>query len=128
MRFSRSLIVVLAALTTTLLAEEKGAVRIGPIRVGVLSASENPGPNTSQGLYISILREAGIEAGPVLAEAVKAGALEKLDVFIIGGGSGTAFNKSLGPDGGEKIEAFVKAGGRRDGELCGRLLIRARSQ
>ncbi|RYD68674.1 MAG: hypothetical protein EOP83_00340 [Verrucomicrobiaceae bacterium] len=85
----------------------------------MLSASERPGPNTSQGLYIRILREAGMDAGPVSAEAVKRGALDELDIFVIGGGSGTAFNKSLGADGGAKVEAFVKAGGGAMGSCAG---------
>ena len=89
------------------------------IHVGVLSQAEAPAENTSQGLYISILKAAGMDAKAVSAEAVKAGALEKLDIFIIGGGSGTAFNKSLGPDGGAKVEAFVKAGGGVMGSCAG---------
>lgn len=93
--------------------------RVGPIRVGVLSKVEAPGENTSQGLYIRILKEAGMEAGRVSPEAVKAGALDQLDVFVIGGGSGTAFNESLGPDGGAKVEAFVQRGGGVLGSCAG---------
>ena len=52
-----------------------------------------------------------MEARSVSAKEVKAGALEKLDIFIIPGGSGTTFSQSLGRDGGAKVEAFVKAGG-----------------
>lgn len=117
MRFAAGFIVAFSVLVAPLFAE--GVARTDPIRVGVLSASDEPGANTSQGLYIAILREAGMEAGPVSAEMVKAGALDKLDVFIIGGGSGTAFNKSLGPDGGAKVEAFVKAGGGAMGSCAG---------
>jgi glutamine amidotransferase-like uncharacterized protein len=101
----------LSIVAAPLLAEEKGAARTSPIRVGVLSSAEKPAANTSQGLYLRILKEAGMEAGPVSAEMVKAGALDKLDIFIIGGGRGTAVNESLGPDGGAKVEAFVNAGG-----------------
>jgi len=111
MRFAAVFSVLACIVVAPLVAEDNGAASTTPIRVGVLSASEKPGPNTSQGLYIRILKEAGMEAGPVSAEKVKAGALDQLDIFIIGGGSGTAFNKSLGPDGGAKVEAFVKAGG-----------------
>ncbi|MEK7952552.1 hypothetical protein [Luteolibacter soli] len=119
MRFAAGFVCVFGILPAGLRADEKGAAKTGPIRVGVLSASDKPAGNTSQGLYIAILREAGMEAGPVSAERVKAGALDKLDVFIIGGGSGTAFNKSLGPDGGAKVEAFVKAGGGAMGSCAG---------
>jgi hypothetical protein len=89
------------------------------IRIGVLSKTEVPAENTSQGLYIRILRSAGMEAGRVSAEAVKAGALDKLDVFVIGGGSGTTFNKSLGADGGAKVEEFVRRGGGVLGSCAG---------
>ncbi|RCS41270.1 hypothetical protein DTL42_22140 [Bremerella cremea] len=82
-----------------------------PTRVGVLSSAAEPGKNTSQGLYIRILREAGMEAKAVSGEAVRAGALDDLDIFIIGGGSGTAFNKSLGEEGGKLVEQFVEQGG-----------------
>lgn len=93
-------------------AEEAGrADPASPIRIGVLSKAETPAENTSQGLYIRILKEAGMEAGAVSAEEVKAGALAKIDIFIIGGGSGTAFSQAVGPDGGAKVELFVKEGG-----------------
>lgn len=82
-----------------------------PIRVGVLSSKDEPSKNSSQGLYIRILREAGMEAKAVSGEEVRAGALDDLDIFIIGGGSGTKFNKSLGKDGGELVEKFVRQGG-----------------
>ena len=119
MRFVAGLVFILCILTRTGVAAETGDSPSRPIRVGVLSAASQPGENTSQGLYISILKAAGIEAGAVSAQMVKDGALEKIDVFIIGGGSGTAFNKSLGPDGGAKVEAFVKAGGGAVGSCAG---------
>lgn len=81
------------------------------IRVGVLSSAREPGENTSQGLFISILRKAGMKARAVSADEVKNGVLEEFDIFIIGGGSGTAFNASLGPDGGQLVMEFVKKGG-----------------
>ncbi|MHA3770506.1 hypothetical protein ACXR0O_03095 [Verrucomicrobiota bacterium sgz303538] len=106
-------------LARTVVAADTDVSPLRPIRVGVLSASSKPAENTSQGLYITILKEAGIDAGAISAQMVKDGALEKLDVFIIGGGSGTAFNKSLGPDGGAKVETFVKAGGGAVGSCAG---------
>lgn len=81
------------------------------IRAGVLSSAKEPGRNTSQGLFISILRDGGFEARAVSADDVKAGALDELDIFIIGGGSGTAFNASLGEEGGRLVMDFVKKGG-----------------
>ncbi len=81
------------------------------IRIGVLSSLDEPGSNSSQGLYIRILREAGMKAGAVSPGAVKNGALDDLDIFIIGGGSGSKFNTLLGADGCAKVEDFVRAGG-----------------
>lgn len=81
------------------------------IRAGVLSSLAEPGANSSQGLYIRILREAGFATAAVSGEAVKAGALDGLDIFIIGGGSGTKFNTSLGRDGCARVEKFVRKGG-----------------
>lgn len=110
---------IFCLLSHALSVAETGEVSARSIRVGVLSAHSTPAENTSQGLYIKILKEAGMDAGAVSAQMVNDGALEKLDVFIIGGGSGTAFNKSLGPDGGAKVEAFVKAGGGAVGSCAG---------
>ena len=106
-------LVFLFALLTCVTAShaETDSTSAKPIRVGVLSSKSEPGKNTSQGLYIRILREAGMEAKAVSGEDVRAGALDDLDIFIIGGGSGTKFNKSLGEDGGEMVEKFVQQGG-----------------
>jgi glutamine amidotransferase-like uncharacterized protein len=114
MRFTHCSLVPLGFVTlftAALPAAEESKSPDRPIRIGVLTSAENPGPNTSQGLYIRILNNAGMVAGPVSGEKVRNGALDELDIFIIGGGSGTGFNKSLGPDGGQKVEEFVKAGG-----------------
>lgn len=80
-------------------------------RVVVLSSAADPGANTSQGLYIKILREAGFDARAINAEEVREKKLEGVDIFIIGGGSGTAFNKSLGPEGGKVVQDFMRRGG-----------------
>lgn len=104
------LLLTLFAFATVGLAENDAKTN-PPIRVGVLSSQVEPSKNSSQGLYIRILREAGMEAKAISGEDVRAGALDDLDIFIIGGGSGTKFNKSLGEDGGELVEQFVQRGG-----------------
>lgn len=103
--------ITLLTLASSSLAETPQVSTSQPIRVGVLSSAAEPGRNTSQGLYIRILREAGMDAKAVSAEAVRAGALADLDIFIIGGGSGTKFNQSLGANGGALVEEFVEQGG-----------------
>lgn len=80
-------------------------------RVAVLSVAEIPKENTSQGQYIRILQAAGFEASAIRADEVRDKRLAGIDIFIIGGGSGTAFNKSLGPDGGKIVQEFVRDGG-----------------
>lgn len=97
-------------------SEESG---IQKIRVGVLSQVKEPKSNSSQGLYISILTSAGFEAKAISAEQVKQGGLDELDLFIIGGGSGTKFNTSLGQDGGQLVEQFVTRGGGVIGTCAG---------
>jgi glutamine amidotransferase-like uncharacterized protein len=80
-------------------------------RVAVLSVFDEPKESTSQGLYIKILREAGFDARAISAEELRESKLDGFDIFVIGGGSGTAFNKSLGPEGGKVIQEFVRKGG-----------------
>lgn len=80
-------------------------------RAVVLSAKQEPSENTSQGLYIRILREAGFEARAISSEEVRETKLANVDIFIIGGGSGSAFNRSLGPDGGKIVREFIRNGG-----------------
>lgn len=81
------------------------------MRVAVLSSAETPSKNTSQGLYINILEKAGWKAGAISAESVQRGGLDSVNVFVIGGGSGTKFNSLLGETGGRMVEEFVKNGG-----------------
>lgn len=80
-------------------------------RAVVLSAMQEPNENSSQGLYIRILREAGFEARAISAEEVRETKLANVDIFIIGGGSGSAFNRSLGAEGGKVVREFVRHGG-----------------
>ncbi|MGC4006282.1 MAG: hypothetical protein QM811_25450 [Pirellulales bacterium] len=80
-------------------------------RVAVLSAAAEPSANSSQGLYIKILNDAGFDARAIAAAEVREKKLAGFDIFVIGGGSGTAFNKSLGPDGGKVVQDFIRNGG-----------------
>lgn len=106
-----TVVVCVALLLIAFAAPEGSEAGTPKKRVAVLSSQEEPGPNTSQGLYIKILREAGFEARAMPAEEVRETKLAGFDIFIIGGGSGTAFNESLGEDGGMVIKEFVRQGG-----------------
>ena len=63
------------------------------------------------------------EATPVDGEAVRAGALDKADVLVMPGGSSVTEAKSLGPDGREKVKAFIKNGGGYVGTCAGCCLL-----
>jgi glutamine amidotransferase-like uncharacterized protein len=97
------------------IAEQRGAEASADVpamkRVAVLSSAEKPAENTSQGLYIKILQDAGFDARAINANEVRNHKLEEFDIFIIGGGSGTSFNKSLGADGGKLVQDFIRKGG-----------------
>ena len=80
-------------------------------RVAVLSAATQPAANTSQGHYIHILNDSGFDARAISAADVRKTKLEGFAIFIIGGGSGSAFNMSLGPEGGNIVRDFVRKGG-----------------
>ena len=62
-------------------------------------------------------------ATPVDGEAVRAGALDKADVLVMPGGSSVTEAKSLGPDGREKVKAFIKNGGGYVGTCAGCCLL-----
>src|SRR3954462_6866347 len=87
------------------------ATAVAKKRAAILSSFTEPKENTSQGLYIKILRDAGFDARAISAEEVRTTKLEGCDIFIVGGGSGTAFNKSLGAEGGEVVQEFIRHGG-----------------
>ena len=80
-------------------------------RVAVLSALAEPRTNTSQALYLRALRDAGFEGRGISAQEVRDGKLAGFGLFIIGGGSGSGFNRSLGSNGCQAVQAFLRAGG-----------------
>ena len=68
-------------------------------------------------------RAKGIDATVIDGAAVRGGALDKVDVLVMPGGSSVEEAKSLGPKGCEKVKAFVKGGGRYVGTCAGCCLL-----
>ncbi len=64
-----------------------------------------------------------VVATPVDGEAVRAGALDSADVLVMPGGSSVDESKSLGPEGREKVKAFVSGGGGYVGTCAGCCLL-----
>ena len=85
---------------------DKGALNIGAFRWLELTA-----------------RAKNVVATPVDGEAVRRGALDAADVLVMPGGSSVAEAKSLGPDGREKVKAFIKKGGGYVGTCAGCCLL-----
>ena len=68
-------------------------------------------------------RAKNVVATPIDGAAVRDGALDKADVLVMPGGSSVEEAKSLGPEGCEKVKAFVKGGGRYVGTCAGCCLL-----
>ncbi len=68
-------------------------------------------------------RAKNVVATPIDGEAVRRGALDAADVLVMPGGSSIAESRSLGPDGREKVKAFVKNGGGYVGTCAGCCLL-----
>jgi glutamine amidotransferase-like uncharacterized protein len=102
--------------------------RILGLAVGVLMALAN-GPVQGEGICVGLMvdedstdarsREAAwkvlsttpdFDAIRLTGEQIRNGALDKLDVLVFPGGTGSGEGKSLGVDGGRAVTSFVKEG------------------
>ena len=61
----------------------------------------------------------GTETVPVDAPAIRAGALDGMDVLVVPGGKSVLMAKSLGADGRSKVKSFVERGGGYVGTCAG---------
>ena len=60
---------------------------------------------------------------PVDGAAIRAGALDNVDVLVMPGGNSVAESKSLGADGREKVKKFIREGGGYIGTCAGCCLM-----
>jgi len=121
MRHALSLLVLLAFLASPATrASETPATR--PIRVAIYSdaGASKRGPDD---VTACLAKAAGrFAVTRVTAEQIRSGALSKADVLVQGGGSGSGQANALGPEGREKIRAFVEQGGGYVGICAGAYL------
>ncbi|MBR2941712.1 MAG: hypothetical protein IKC14_10445, partial [Kiritimatiellae bacterium] len=93
-----------------------------PLRVAVFVGGGARNIGAFRWLEITA-RAKGVVATPVDGEAVRAGALDSADVLVMPGGSSVEEAKTLGPDGREKVKAFVRNGGGYVGTCAGCCLL-----
>ena len=95
-----------------------------PIRIAIYAdagASKQGSPLVQKALPIA----EGFEITTVTAEEIRNGALDKVDVLIHPGGSGSAQGKALGEDGRKRVKQFVSNGGGFIGICAGAYLASA---
>ena len=108
------------------LAPESGAPSGGadeePLKVAVFVGSGARNIGAFRWLTITA-RAKNVVATPIDGEAVRAGALDSADVLVMPGGSSVTESKTLGPEGREKVKAFVRRGGGYVGTCAGCCLL-----
>ena len=123
-----AVVAALAGCVGTGVKNEPGAVApveekvLAPLRVAVYVDKGARNIGAFRWLELTA-RAKNVVATPIDGEAVRAGALDKTDVLVMPGGSSVAESKSLGPDGREKVKAFVKNGGCYVGTCAGCCLL-----
>ena len=101
------------------LVAEKG---LAPLRVAVYVDKGARNIGVFRWLELTA-RVKNVVATPVDGEDVRRGALDAADVLVMPGGSSSAESRSLGPDGREKVKAFVRKGGGYVGTCAGCCLL-----
>ena len=95
---------------------------LAPLRVAVYVG--DGARNIGAYRWLEIATTAGnVTATPVDGAAVRAGALDAADVLVMPGGRAHREADSLGPEGREKVKAFVRGGGGYIGTCAGFFLV-----
>lgn len=95
-----------------------------PIRIAIYAdagASKKGSPNVQKALPA----DQGFEITTVTADEIRNGALDKVNVLIQPGGSGSAQGKALGEEGRKRVKRFVSDGGGYIGICAGAYLASA---
>ena len=93
-----------------------------PLKVAVFVGAGARNVGSFRWLEITA-RAKNVIATPVDGEAVRAGALDSVDVLVMPGGSSVLEAKTLGPEGREKVRDFVRKGGGYVGTCAGCCLL-----
>ncbi|MBP5511366.1 MAG: hypothetical protein J6Z49_10655 [Kiritimatiellae bacterium] len=99
-----------------------GAVVEKPLRVAVFVDRGARNIGVFRWLEITTRMKDAV-ATPVDGEAVRAGALDAMDVLVMPGGSSVTEAKSLGAEGREKLKDFIRRGGGYIGTCAGCCLL-----
>ncbi|WP_417732841.1 BPL-N domain-containing protein [Rosistilla oblonga] len=91
------------------------------IRVAIYDHSDGSA-NGPKNLKRILVRDAGFDAVRVTPEEIQKGILEKFDVLIMPGGSGSKQAEKLGEEGRAVVKSFVRSGGGYVGICAGSYL------
>jgi hypothetical protein len=97
---------------------------VPPHRKLRLAVYKGPGaPDKSRAVLTAALgRDPNVTLEDVTADDIRAGKLDGCDVLVQPGGSGGGQGRALGPEGREKVRAFVRRGGAYLGVCAGAYL------
>ena len=105
-------------------AEQTGSTQksphetVKPLRVAVFTDAGARSVGAYRWLELATLAK-DVETVPVDGQAVRDGVLDGMDVFIMPGGRSPLEAKRLGPEGREKLKAFIRNGGGYLGTCAG---------
>jgi putative intracellular protease/amidase len=122
-------IVAIAAINVLILASraaQAGNTETVAPRIHVaIYADDGASKNGSPQLKRSLPKELGYDVDLISAEEIRGGALDRFDVVIHPGGSGSKQGNTLGPEGRRKVCDFVAGGGGFVGVCAGAYLASA---
>ncbi|MBO5647659.1 MAG: hypothetical protein J6S30_02720, partial [Kiritimatiellae bacterium] len=120
----KTIVVLIAAVSAFVgcVSLDSGAEAQKPLRVAVFVDSGARNIGSFRWLEITA-RAKNVIAVPVDGEAVRNGALDSADVFIMPGGRAHQEAISLGQEGRERVKSFVRGGGGYIGTCAGFYLV-----
>ncbi len=122
--FAAAIAVAIVSLSTGRPQAADGPPTTAPIRVAIYDDAGGNG-NGPTNCERCLPRAHGFTTERVKAADIRAGALDRFDVLIQPGGSGSAQAKALEPEGRDKIRKFVEGGGGYLGICAGSYLASA---
>ena len=122
MKFFRFLFSAAVALVAANASLAQPDVKAAPLRIAVYVGAGARNTGAFRWLELTACAKDAAMV-PVDGEAIRAGALDSVDVLVMPGGASVTEAKSLGAEGREKIKAFVKKGGGYIGTCAGCCLL-----
>ena len=122
MKFFRFLFSAAVALVAANASLAQTAAKDSPLRIAVYVDKGARNTGVFRWLELTACAKNAV-AIPVDGAAVRAGALDSVDVLVMPGGSSVSESKSLGSEGRDKVKAFMKRGGGYVGTCAGGSLL-----